>query len=259
MVFEYSDPGTDALASRIAKAPAFLAEHDHPPRIVVVYHSYDTGEKAKRVFQFRKLIMRDGNLDLGKLKTSARRERVRLVEFSESDWKLKVQHMKKLGRADIVCFYTYRPVSDKVGADRASAAMLSVNALARARAHRDRILAQGEWFSSSDVASGASDAASNPSQYASALRQQKKLFGVRHRGHYLHPGFQFSPAGELRPEVADLLAVLPNDDNGWAAAFWLFQRTGRLGGRKPVEVFSEDAETVIDAAKKDFVSDDENW
>ena len=83
---------------------------------------------------------------------------------------------------------------------------------------------------------------------------------MRHKGEFLHPGFQFDErTGALRPETAELLAVLPKEPTGWAAALWCFQPTGRLAGQRPADRFGKDPKAVIAAAKKDFEGDEGNW
>lgn len=131
-----------------------------------------------------------------------------------------------------------------------------------ARDRRDELLKSERWLSSAEVAQQARGELleSNPHQHASRLRRERRLFGVRLGGKYLHPAFQFIPAtGELRPEMADLLARLPDEDHGWAAALWLFAPTGKLGGARPADVFQDRPADVIDAARRDFEGDNADW
>lgn len=136
-------------------------------------------------------------------------------------------------------------------------------AAAAARERRDELLKSEVWLSSTEVAKRARGGAvleSNPHQHASRLRREKRLFGVRLGGQYLHPGFQFTPAtGEPHPALPDLLAKLPDEDHGWAAALWLFAPTGKLGGARPADVFQERPAEVIDAARRDFEGDNADW
>jgi len=126
-----------------------------------------------------------------------------------------------------------------------------------AKQTRDRLLAKESWLDSKAVARAARSTLveSNPAQFASRLRREHRLFGVRWRGEYLHPAFQFLPTGELNPEMAKLLDVLPTTDANWNAAFWLFQPTGKLGGHRPADVFANNPKAVIAAATADFVRD----
>ena len=124
------------------------------------------------------------------------------------------------------------------------------------------MLATGKWFTAAEVANQLNGevAASNPSQFASKLRRQGRLLGVRHRGEYLHPDFQFSPkTGVLIEEVAALLGILPKDPTGWGPALWCFQPTKWLGERSPAAVFRSNPASVIAAAKKEFKPGDGGW
>lgn len=127
---------------------------------------------------------------------------------------------------------------------------------------RSALLAQEPWFTSQDAASQARGRTveSNPYEYASRLRREHRLFGARFRGRYLYPAFQFvSDTGEPHPALRDLIAVLPESNDGWTAAFWLFEPTGRLQGARPVDRFGEDPTAVITAAKHAFQGDDRDW
>ncbi len=129
--------------------------------------------------------------------------------------------------------------------------------LAAARARRDALLNERQWWTSEDVAMHARGRLvdSNPSQYASRLRTEKRIFGVRFRGKYLHPAFQFTASGDPLPAIGALLQKLPTSDANWSAAFWLFQPHGALSGRCPADVLTTDAVAVLAAADKDFGND----
>jgi hypothetical protein len=137
------------------------------------------------------------------------------------------------------------------------AAPAAVDPFEAAKQTRDRLLAKESWLDSKAVARAARNklVESNPAQYASRLRREHRLFGVRWRGEYLHPAFQFQASGEVHPAMERLLAVLPTTDANWNAAFWLFERNGKVGGRRPADVFVEDPNGVIAAATEDFVRD----
>lgn len=133
--------------------------------------------------------------------------------------------------------------------------------LAAARARREAILADGRWLTSDEVALEARGALvdSNAAQYASRLRREGRLFGVRVRGQYRHPEFQFQKNGEVHPAMAKLIALLPTSEANWTAAFWLFQLTRALEGRRPVDVFPADPQRVIDFAEREFRGDHGRW
>ena len=131
--------------------------------------------------------------------------------------------------------------------------------LRRAREDRDALLSEEVWYTSKQVAERAPDtlAEGGPDEYTSQLRSQRRLFGVRFRGQYLHPAFQFQPNGEMHPAMAEVLKILPCTDANWYAAFWWFQPTGLLGGRRPADVFQAEPRRVVSAADHDFVRGDE--
>ena len=121
-----------------------------------------------------------------------------------------------------------------------------------AREKREALLKSERWLGSAEVAGQASGQIldGKPDQYAGRLRREKQLFGVRVGGPYLHPAFQFLPeSGELHPKLNALLAKLPHEDHGWAAALWLFAPTRKLDGARPADIFQANPDAVIDAAR----------
>ena len=129
----------------------------------------------------------------------------------------------------------------------------------RAAARRDELLASEPWLDYKKVAHLARGALveSNGSEYASRLRRERRLLGAKVRGAYQHPTFQFGADGAVLPDMAKVLAILPEDDSGWASTFWFFQPSGVLDGRRPADVFREDPGAVIRAAEMDFVRRDD--
>lgn len=137
-----------------------------------------------------------------------------------------------------------------------------VKADAAARMRRDELLEQECWLSGPQVAgrTGGGNVEGNPYEYASRLRRERQLFGARFRGSYRYPAFQFVPETcEPHAGLAELIALLPQSHDGWTAAFWFFQPTGRLGGARPADVLAQDPGVVIDAARRDFQGDDSQW
>ncbi|WP_225032061.1 hypothetical protein [Paraburkholderia sp. XV] len=101
---------------------------------------------------------------------------------------------------------------------------------------------------------------SNPHQYAARQRSNGALLGVWVAAErtYRHPDFQFDAHGAIRPAVADLLKVLPADEedrNGWRRAFWLYSPHALLSGETPADVFVRDPQRVLNAAKEEFRGD----
>lgn len=80
---------------------------------------------------------------------------------------------------------------------------------------------------------------------------------------FIYPDFQFHSSGAIRKEVAELLAVLPaneDDRGGWRRAFWLYSPHARLGGQTPAAVFVVAPMRVIAAAREEFLGDPQaNW
>jgi hypothetical protein len=71
---------------------------------------------------------------------------------------------------------------------------------------------------------------------------------------FVYPDFQFDRSGNLRMDVAELLAVLPcdNDSGGWRRAFWLYSPHALLDGQTPADVFAGAPKRVIKAAQNEF-------
>lgn len=120
---------------------------------------------------------------------------------------------------------------------------------------RDDLLKSVTWLNSAKVAQLArAGAESNPEQYASRLRREKRLFGVRYKGENLYPEFQFQQGGDVHPAIERPLEILPVTGANWTAAFWLFQPHGRFGGKSPAEVFQKRSSEVVESAREDFVT-----
>lgn len=141
-------------------------------------------------------------------------------------------------------------------------AKVNATAVLAARVLRNELLAQECWLTGPQVAelTGGGKLKSESYEYASRLRREQKLFGTRFRGSYRYQAFRFvSETGETHEGLAELIALLPTSHDGWSAAFWLFQPTGRLGGSRPADIFAQDPDAVIDAARRDFEGDDSDW
>lgn len=125
--------------------------------------------------------------------------------------------------------------------------------LEAAREDRDDLLRNVAWLNSAEVAQ-LIGAESQTVGHVNQLCREKRLFGVRYRGEYLHLEFQFGGSGEIHPAIARLLEYLPSTDANWTAAFWLFQPHGGLGGKTPAEVFHECPHEIVRLAHEDFVT-----
>lgn len=125
-----------------------------------------------------------------------------------------------------------------------------------ARQRRDTILATGVWHT---AASAFADSAGHPEVRATSLRNERALFGVRFRGRFLYPDFQFASPGEPRKEMRDLMALLPVEESNWVALFWLYQPSRALDGDSPAAMFPKDPARVIAHAHAAFVLDENSW
>lgn len=131
-----------------------------------------------------------------------------------------------------------------------------------ARQRRDQLLEEEKWFDAPQVhiQHGGKAGAQGVNNTASRARRAGGLLGAWGGREYLHPQFQFDArTGRLMPEMKKLLQLLPQDRSGWRQTFWLFQKHGQLNGQRPADIFQKDPAAVIQAARSDFVLDDERW
>ena len=105
----------------------------------------------------------------------------------------------------------------------------------------------------------------NAHHYAAHLRVAGALLGVwvaRNRS-FRYPDFQFDTQHGLRPEVSDLLRVLPSNEDdrgGWRRAFCLYSPHGLLNGDIPAGVFAGEPQRIVDVAMLEFNEDsDAHW
>jgi hypothetical protein len=124
---------------------------------------------------------------------------------------------------------------------------------------RDELLGKG-WPDDRRVAELA-DKAPRPGATTDAVQAQMSgnLLGVWSAPEhcFIYPDFQFTRSGAIRQEVAELLAILPSDDDGagWRRAFWLYSPHTLLDHRTPAEIFADDPTRVITVAQEEFLSD----
>ena len=122
---------------------------------------------------------------------------------------------------------------------------------------RDELLEKG-WPDARRVA----ELAGLPSEstaYAIKARARGALLGVWSAPlrDFVYPDFQFDRSGSLRTDIAELLAVLPNegDRGGWRRAFWLYSPHALLDGQTPADVFAKAPIRVINVAREEFLGD----
>lgn len=96
-------------------------------------------------------------------------------------------------------------------------------------------------------------------EYALQAREAGVLLGAwsapRHA--FVYPAFQFDQSGKPLPDVVELLALLPKDDDrsGWRRTFWLYSPHAHLDKRSPAEVFASDPARVLAVARDEFNGD----
>ena len=103
----------------------------------------------------------------------------------------------------------------------------------------------------------------DPSEHVARARVEGLLLGVwsKRDRRFVYPVFQFDQHGKLRPEVAELLSILPDDDDrgGWRRAFWLYSPHALLDGLLPAESFTSEPARVLEAARQEFAGDQDAW
>ena len=123
-------------------------------------------------------------------------------------------------------------------------------------AAREYVLEQPAYLSAEvhKLLGGAADSPTK-NEMAKRLRQDGQLLGIWDGREFRHPTFQFTRRGQLDPRFKELLAVLPNqmqDRTGWRRAFWFYFPNELLEDREPALVWSEDPQSVLDAARDEF-------
>jgi hypothetical protein len=129
-------------------------------------------------------------------------------------------------------------------------------------AFRDQLLKNEKWLDSKDVHQllGLAEDSSNYAQTANRLRNDRKIFGVKHAGKCWHPRAQFDLDNcRVWPVVQELLTVLPRESSGWRNLFWLFEPRKSLGGKRPADVLGTRPEEVLKVAREAFEGSDASW
>jgi hypothetical protein len=83
------------------------------------------------------------------------------------------------------------------------------------------------------------------------LQREHKIFTVTHRGATYVPSFQFDKKGKPRPAVAKVIEILGKDTSDWDLALWFTTASGRLDGKRPVDLLSSHPEQVVQAAEQE--------
>jgi len=86
---------------------------------------------------------------------------------------------------------------------------------------RQRFVEAHGALTAEQVADMTGSTASNRRQTAHRLVKARRLFAVDWHGTLVHPAFQFDPeTGRVRPQIAEVLGLLPDGLRGWELASW---------------------------------------
>jgi len=107
-----------------------------------------------------------------------------------------------------------------------------------------------ECLTSADIHRMAAGPKGNTSEPASRWRREGKIFGVKVRGSYRYPAFQFEH-GAPKPVIKDILAALPEDMEEWDRALWFASANGWLDGPAPIDMLDTNKDKVVDAARRE--------
>lgn len=124
---------------------------------------------------------------------------------------------------------------------------------------RDELLGK-DWPDDNEVARLAGPPANaNAGEFCARAREARILLGIWSvpRCAFVYPAFQFDQSGKPRPEVVELLALLPTDGDqgGWRRAFWLHSPHAHLDDQLPADVFANDPVRVLNVAREEFHAD----
>lgn len=89
---------------------------------------------------------------------------------------------------------------------------------------------------------------SNPSAALGKHKQKHRVFAVQEGNKDLYPAFQFSESAEPLPAMAEVLARVPGDAQGWPLLGWFEAANSVLGNRSPADVIAQDPSAVAQAA-----------
>ena len=112
-----------------------------------------------------------------------------------------------------------------------------------------------QWFldnvdclTSADIHRMAEGPEGNTSEPASRWRREGKIFGVKRRGRYLYPAFEFEN-GEPKRAIREILESLPDDMREWDRALWFTSANGWLDGPAPMDMIDTNKGKVVEAAQ----------
>jgi hypothetical protein len=148
---------------------------------------------------------------------------------------------------------SYRDVLDALAPkDRGPLSAASVLQARRNAKARSELLAEFPALTSAEVAEAANSKASNRASLANRWREERKVFAIRVGDQQLYPAFQFNEDGRPVAAIAKALEHLGGAKlSDWQIALWFTSSTGWLGGRRPVDLLSDEPETVVAAAERE--------
>jgi hypothetical protein len=120
----------------------------------------------------------------------------------------------------------------------------------RLATHRNALLAT-PFHTYTSLSEQRDSSESNTRTWVARRRQAHKLFTVDHDGRTLIPAFQFDEHGELRTELAPLLAALAQRGvRDWSLWTWLTSPTSFLSGEVPERIATTDPARALRAAQR---------
>lgn len=122
------------------------------------------------------------------------------------------------------------------------------------------------WPNAAEVARAMGSPAASGGQLATQLRRDGQILGVyilEPVHHYRFPSWQFQPDGRPVAHFADILAILreyggyldeKGRTTGWDETAWFLSHHALLDGRQPCEVLSQNPESVLEAARVEYIN-----
>jgi hypothetical protein len=121
----------------------------------------------------------------------------------------------------------------------------------RNAAARTGLLSEFGALTAAQVAELAGSDAKNTSALAGRWRREGRLVAVEHHGTIYYPAFQFDVDGKPKQAVADVLKHLGDPSmTAWQQALWFTSANGWLDGRRPVDLFDNEVDAVVAAARE---------
>jgi hypothetical protein len=116
---------------------------------------------------------------------------------------------------------------------------------------REALLQEFGGLTSADVAELAGSQAKNRAALANRWKQEGRIFSVPRHELRLFPGFQFDEQGRPKQVIAAVIGELGSRLTPWELALWFAKASGRLGGRRPVDLLDDEPRAVIEAATRE--------